>query len=67
MWPFKGTLKYDHIRQVLNIHRLTMKAFKEKMIKITQDNLLLNRGVVTKASLTVNVFHFPINIGDRHS
>ena len=57
----------EHIRHVLNIHRLSMKAFKEMMIKVTQDNLLLNRGVVTKASLTVNVFHFPIHIADRHS
>ena len=44
-----------------------MKAFKEMIINVTQDNVLLNRGVVTTASLTVNVFHFPINIADRHS
>jgi hypothetical protein len=42
-----------------------MKAFKEMISKVTQYYLLLNRGVVTKASLTVNVFHFPINIADR--
>lgn len=43
-----------------------MNIFKEMISKVTHDNVFLNRGVVTKASLTVNVFHFPINIADRH-